>query len=129
MAHVAAVDKARVLHSSIPKVAGLSVSEHVHRLTSIVEQPSDPLDIAAVTQSVQQLLPLALANERLIGRKRALMESDVTEALPAPKLLRIAERMRGWRKRERDSPWHQQRQACIEWRAQRPNPAVGPTKP
>ena len=89
MAHVAAVDKARVLHSSIPKVAGLSVSEHVHRLTSIVEQPSDPLDIAAVTQSVQQLLPLALANERLIGRKRALMESDVTEALPAPKLLRV----------------------------------------
>ena len=71
MAHVAAVDKACVLHSSIPEVEGLSVSEHVHRLTSIVEQPSDPLDIAAVTQSAQQLQPLALANERLIGHKRA----------------------------------------------------------
>ena len=82
----------RVVPGTNRDVYGFSRNQQV---TSIVELPSDPLDVA-VTASIPALVQsFLLMNESAIGQKRS--RDDPLAIERPPKILRVADRMREWR--------------------------------
>ena len=90
---IAAIDGSVFVHQ-VPR-AGVSLDERVQQLTSIIELPLDPLDVAVAASSPVPVQPFPLMNESVIGQKRPRDDLEAIER--PPKILRVADRMRQWR--------------------------------